>query len=689
MKNYNTINNNKTEEKSLNQKSPLNFDINYLKQDILFFKNDVLKDIRKLEEKLSLKFSEQEMENIEKYDVYEKKIENLSNKLTHVKCLIPDSKNISEKIVLLESFKTKAENDFFSINSKINSIQKESKESYYKYEKLINENLQYPGIIGNNAKFPSFRLFIDFVLNNIKLLNDFKDEVNGFELNEYKKKLNSEIQNLKFNINENYRNSRIIIEENIKETNNKLIDYNIKFTKKFEQNNEKMEKIENRINEYFDDYQTKINLIEEDLKNKYIKQITEIENIKNVQKQYTNNSIENEININYTKSNKKKKRDKSPFDKNNLHKKDSNKNNEIIDNNRNFKKILYNNLKEIKSSSSDSINLKQKDYEKMVDKNNNNNNNNNIININNNNNYKENIIQEQKILDFIKNDVKININYKEMKNDTDNIIENKFTKISISKLPKTTRINLYNKISNNKNKINFEDLNNNNNNDDYDSQNSKYNLENSKKNENNSKEEKNNKNIELKKKIQKLNFNVFQKYPKKNIFQNNYSITNIPNIEFKKILIPDPFNSTNNFNSFYKTSLSDNYFKTIRSSFPICKKSSLSDNQENLFTKINNNNIYKIKNIKRMETVKLKNTNRIGLNQKNNKFDSLKVIHIKNKNHIFNSSKKHNNKSLSYEKYKNDKGSYIASKIGKINKSINKFKEMFNNKYEDLYDKKK
>jgi hypothetical protein len=127
MKNYNTINNNKTEEKSLNQKSPLNFDINYLKQDILFFKNDVLKDIRKLEEKLSLKFSEQEMENTEKYDVYEKKIENLSNKLTHVKCLIPDSKNILEKIVLLESFKTKAENDFFSINSKINLIQKESK----------------------------------------------------------------------------------------------------------------------------------------------------------------------------------------------------------------------------------------------------------------------------------------------------------------------------------------------------------------------------------------------------------------------------------------------------------------------------------------------------------------------------------------------------------------------------------
>ena len=58
---------------NLNHKSPLILDVNYLKQDILFFKNDVLKDLRKLEEKLNIKLNEQKIDNIDQNEICKKK----------------------------------------------------------------------------------------------------------------------------------------------------------------------------------------------------------------------------------------------------------------------------------------------------------------------------------------------------------------------------------------------------------------------------------------------------------------------------------------------------------------------------------------------------------------------------------------------------------------------------------------
>ena len=55
-------------------KSVFNPDFNHIKQDLLFFKNDILKDLRKIEEKVNLKLTEQTVVNNEQYEAYEKKI---------------------------------------------------------------------------------------------------------------------------------------------------------------------------------------------------------------------------------------------------------------------------------------------------------------------------------------------------------------------------------------------------------------------------------------------------------------------------------------------------------------------------------------------------------------------------------------------------------------------------------------
>ena len=691
MQNSNKINNYFTEEKSLtstnlNNKSPLNIDINYIKQDILYFKNDVLKDIRKLEEKLFIKLNEQKIENSEQYGSYENKIENLTKKLSYVNNLISDKNMLSEKIGFLEAFKVKTENNFFALNTKISSIQKESKDLIFKYEKMINENLQYPGIIGTNAKFPSFRYFIDFVLSNIKVLNEFKEEIQNIDFNDYKKRINNEIQDLKYNINDNYRNTRNIVEDCIKETNSKISNFAFDFFKKFSENNDKIENMENKIKEYFNDYQTKITLIQDDFRDKYNQQFNQIQSLKNIQREYNYKNLQNEVyNKNDNLKKRKSKNEKIKFDLINLEKNE--KKNKENDNNTNpilFKKLLYN-KREIKSNPSDTIILNSENYEKIKEK--------NIINS-----IIEDKTKEQKIIDSNKQDVGDHLNNKEVNNITENNANNKYTKLNISKQLLSSRVSLYNKITNStknnsNNKINSDEIKITKNIEDNKLKKIKHinhSFEFIKDKRKNPNKELNN--SEVKKKIKNLNFNFLQKFQKK-IFPNNYSITNIPHINFKKIVIPVPLDVTNNFDGLYNTFISDDYFKTIKESINFDKNSLLSGNQNNnrnIIKSLSGNNLEKINNIKGIDTIKMKN-NKMNICQKESKYDSLKVYHIKNKDYIsnsFNNIKKENkNKSLSYEKYKSDEGIYITSGVRKINKQKDKdkTKKIFTKKYEFLY----
>ena len=51
-------------------KTIINTEFNSLKQDLLYFKNDILKDVRKMEEKMNIKLTEQNIVNSEQYNDY-------------------------------------------------------------------------------------------------------------------------------------------------------------------------------------------------------------------------------------------------------------------------------------------------------------------------------------------------------------------------------------------------------------------------------------------------------------------------------------------------------------------------------------------------------------------------------------------------------------------------------------------
>ena len=154
-------------EKENNQASShFSKDINFFSKDFLFFKNDILKELKILDSKLEeqKKYNLEFKNNFNKYDI---KIEKFNEKIEYFSTIInnreAEMNYYNEKIGLLTEFKNKIDQDYCSINNKIKSNAEELTNTINKYDKLIYENLIYPGVIGKNSRFRDFREFIDYI----------------------------------------------------------------------------------------------------------------------------------------------------------------------------------------------------------------------------------------------------------------------------------------------------------------------------------------------------------------------------------------------------------------------------------------------------------------------------------------------------------------------------------------------
>ena len=646
-KNNSSIKTNSLNAQNLQNKSFFNPEKSNIAQDLLYFKNDVLKDMRKLEEKLSLKLTEQNLTSTEQHDNLEKKLNELSNHISSVHSLVLDTNEIAEQIKSFGKFKTKTEDNFNRINSRISSFQKEYRDYINSIEKLVNENLRYPGVIGRNAKFLNFRYFIDFIIKGFKEVNEFKDEVRGFEINEFKKKVNSDISDFRFAISDNYTNSIRLIGNTFKEFDVKIADLIKRNNDNMKENEEKFEELKNKINNYFSEYQTKFESLEKIINDKFKEQLNEIEKFKSIKEELV-------ADINSFKSSLEEQKKEINNKNNNIEnhdKSEKNINNNSINNNN-----INNN---INNSNNNSIN---------------NNNNNNTIN----NNVNNNIINNNTINTII--------------NDN-NMNNNKELKFHLN----SRNINYQTILSRDKRNLLIELLNNINAIDEYQNSEEKNNIESS------SNERIHSLHIESSKSFEKTPRNFIDENSELKIFQNkkklenninifnkdiirsNYSISNIPNIKIKKVILPENLakinlnQTTRSFYSEYKgLKMIQNNISSVKSKKNIDFNDIINNNGKNgnSIPKININKEPKNKIIKlaTYDQVDEKNPNL----QLNRNMSSLLIIKPKTKNILKNieNIKKKNKNSWSFECEKNLKDQQIQIGFRKTFNMKNKIRDI-------------
>ena len=216
---------NKIEEE--NQQKPF-------QKELIFFKNDILSDFKSIESKIKIKLTDLS-NNIEvKLSDYEKKLEIFSEKIFNLSNLIIVDKTIKEKIDKLEKFKEKINEQSLNNEIKIDIINKDLRNSIFKYDKIFSDNIFYHGLIGNNCKYKNLHEFIDFILSQFSIFNNFKDK-NIIDFKFYKNKLENLIQNFKLQFDNINKNLKEFTNKKFFECEEKMKDYFIIHEKKLQE----------------------------------------------------------------------------------------------------------------------------------------------------------------------------------------------------------------------------------------------------------------------------------------------------------------------------------------------------------------------------------------------------------------------------------------------------------------------
>ena len=167
-----------------------------LNKDIIFLKEDILKDFKRIENSLNTKYEKQNANTVNKLYKFETTIEAMKTKVNDLSSLITTDKNIQQKVLQLTEFKRATTDKMINqeITMKMNSAQ--LKEAINKYDKLLSDSIIYPAIIGNNAQFKDFHELIDYILLGINQFNIFRDQ-NTIDFKDYAIKIENLYKTLK------------------------------------------------------------------------------------------------------------------------------------------------------------------------------------------------------------------------------------------------------------------------------------------------------------------------------------------------------------------------------------------------------------------------------------------------------------------------------------------------------------
>ena len=221
-----------------------------LKEDILFFKEDILKEFHQIETKLNTKYDKVNTNSSSKLETFEINIKTMNDKISELSSLISIDKNTQEKISQLHAFKEKVGEDLMHTDLLIKCVAKDLKDAINNYDKILRNSVIYPSLIGFEGQFSSFHDLIDYVLLNINQFNSYKDNT-VMEFKNYKTTIESLIKSFKLQAD-------FIRSNTIEFTNSKIANFEEKYKNKINEletklidlkldNNKRENKIDNEF----------------------------------------------------------------------------------------------------------------------------------------------------------------------------------------------------------------------------------------------------------------------------------------------------------------------------------------------------------------------------------------------------------------------------------------------------------
>ena len=171
-----------------------------IRQDLLHFKEEVLKDIKVVQKEFANKFGKMEDILKEQIDVYESKVNTFEQRIMNLTNLISADRSLIQKIEELVKFREETNDKLVTDSIRLTNLETDFKVNIKNIENILSKSVIYPGIIGYSGKFKSFHDFMDYVLKQISDLILFKEK-STLDLGPYKKKIDDTLEFVKIQVN--------------------------------------------------------------------------------------------------------------------------------------------------------------------------------------------------------------------------------------------------------------------------------------------------------------------------------------------------------------------------------------------------------------------------------------------------------------------------------------------------------
>ena len=178
----------------------LNVNVKSIKNDILMFKNETLKDFKEAQKKITEKYQSLDFEISERLQSYENRITTYENKVMELSKLINTDKTIRGKVDNLMEFKEKTLDSMLTEKIRLDNFRNDLNHNVDRIDQILKDSVIYPGIIGGISKYKTFHDFMDYVLTQCSMNLTFREK-SILDLKEYKTKLENTISS--FNVQTN------------------------------------------------------------------------------------------------------------------------------------------------------------------------------------------------------------------------------------------------------------------------------------------------------------------------------------------------------------------------------------------------------------------------------------------------------------------------------------------------------
>ena len=212
--NINSNNNNNKMNSKINQKGSL-------PEHLIFFKEDVLKDIKQLESKLSLKYDSQFNLNSNKITKVETKMEQINQRIDYMSTSITNDNSLKERLDKIANSCSKLDESILLQDVRIKNVNNKLTETIDKFDKILSETVIYPAVIGPKRNYKTFHELIDQVLYNLNQLLMFREKIN-IEFREFKYKTDSIMSNFQIKLDYLTKNANAFTTSSIRISEKKM-----------------------------------------------------------------------------------------------------------------------------------------------------------------------------------------------------------------------------------------------------------------------------------------------------------------------------------------------------------------------------------------------------------------------------------------------------------------------------------